>query len=134
MQGIYTGIPETNYVPREYGVAAILLLLFMVLISLVCAESVVLLHEYFLKYVCSAQYGCFKERVPWRETCVELPDLHKFNQGFDLTVSHPSGHFVIVRDVSLVPDWTSLNRTREGGMNRQLINMEETGWLALGLY
>ena len=34
MQGIYTHIPETNYVPREYGVATILLLLFMVLISL----------------------------------------------------------------------------------------------------
>ena len=31
----YTYIPETNYVPREYSVAAILLLLFMVLISLV---------------------------------------------------------------------------------------------------
>jgi len=35
MHGIYTHIPETNYVPREYGVAAILLFLFMVLISLV---------------------------------------------------------------------------------------------------
>jgi len=35
MQGIYTYIPETNYVPRENSVAAILLLLFMVLISLV---------------------------------------------------------------------------------------------------
>ena len=35
MQGIYTYIPQTNYVPREYSVAAILLLLFMVLISLV---------------------------------------------------------------------------------------------------
>ena len=35
MYGIYTYIPETNYVPREYSVAAILLLLFMVLISLV---------------------------------------------------------------------------------------------------
>jgi len=35
MQDIYTYIPETNYVPREYNVAAILLLLFMVLISLV---------------------------------------------------------------------------------------------------
>ena len=33
MQDIYT--PETNYVPKEYSVAAILLLLFMVLISLV---------------------------------------------------------------------------------------------------
>jgi len=35
MQGIYTYIPETNYVPREYSVAAILFLLFMVLISLI---------------------------------------------------------------------------------------------------
>ena len=35
MQGIYTYIPEKNYVPREYSIAAILLLLFMVLMSLV---------------------------------------------------------------------------------------------------
>ena len=35
MRGIYTYIPETNDVPREYSVVAILLLLFMVLISLV---------------------------------------------------------------------------------------------------
>ena len=35
MQGIYTYIPETNHVPREHRVAAILMLLFMVLISLV---------------------------------------------------------------------------------------------------
>ena len=35
MQGIYTYIPETNYVPRVYSIAAILLLLFMVFISLV---------------------------------------------------------------------------------------------------
>ena len=34
MQGIYTYIPERNHVPRDYSVAAILLLLFMVLISL----------------------------------------------------------------------------------------------------
>ena len=40
MQGIYTYIPDTNYVPREYSVAAILLLLFMVLISLVSALNV----------------------------------------------------------------------------------------------
>jgi len=41
MQGIYTYIPEANYVPGEYSVAGILLLLFLVLI---CAESIVLLH------------------------------------------------------------------------------------------
>ena len=34
MQGVYTYIPETNCVPKEYIVAAILLLLFMVFISL----------------------------------------------------------------------------------------------------
>jgi hypothetical protein len=33
LQGIYTYIPETNHVPREYTVAAILSLLFMVPIS-----------------------------------------------------------------------------------------------------
>ena len=41
MQGIYTYIPETNYVPTEYSVAAILLLLFIVSFSV---ESIVLLH------------------------------------------------------------------------------------------
>ena len=33
IQGIYTYIPSTNYIAKEYSVAAILLLLFMVLIS-----------------------------------------------------------------------------------------------------
>jgi len=37
MQGIYTYIPETNHVLREYSVSAILSLLFMVSISLVPA-------------------------------------------------------------------------------------------------
>jgi hypothetical protein len=37
MQGIYTYIPETNNVHKEYNVAAILSLLFMVPISLVPA-------------------------------------------------------------------------------------------------
>jgi hypothetical protein len=44
MQGIYTHIPETNYVPREYSVAAILLFLFMVHTSL--APVLNLLHFY----------------------------------------------------------------------------------------
>jgi hypothetical protein len=35
MQGIYTYIPETNHVPKEHRVAAILVSLFMVLISIV---------------------------------------------------------------------------------------------------
>ena len=52
MQGIYTYIPETNYVPREYSVAAILLLLFMVLISLVSVLN--LLHV----YICTFRSMC----------------------------------------------------------------------------
>jgi len=43
MQGMYTYIPETSYVPREYSVAAILMLLFMVLISLVSVLNLLLL-------------------------------------------------------------------------------------------
>jgi len=39
MQGIYTYFPETNYVPREYNVAAILLLVFTVLILLVSVSN-----------------------------------------------------------------------------------------------
>jgi hypothetical protein len=35
MHGIYTYIPETNYVPREHTVPAVLLLLFMVHTTLV---------------------------------------------------------------------------------------------------
>jgi len=44
MQGIYTYIPETNRVPREYSVSAILSLLFMVHISL--GPALVLLYFY----------------------------------------------------------------------------------------
>ena len=49
MQGIYTYIPQTKYVPREYSVAAILLL-FMVLISLV---SVLNLLYFYISTFCS---------------------------------------------------------------------------------
>jgi len=59
MQGIYTYIPETNYVPRKYSVAAILLLLFMLLISLVPVLNLLYFHisTFRSMCVCSAQYG-----------------------------------------------------------------------------
>ena len=68
MQGIYTYIPETNCIPREYCVAAILLLLFMVLISLVSVLN--LLHFYISTFrsmcavpnmavFCSSLTSCF---------------------------------------------------------------------------
>jgi hypothetical protein len=47
-QGIYTYIPETNYVPREYSVAAILLLLFMVRTSLAPVLLLLLLLLFFI--------------------------------------------------------------------------------------
>jgi hypothetical protein len=60
MQGIYTYIPETNHVPEEYNVAAILSLLFMVPISLAPALALMYLYiSTFPKNVCSAQYGSF---------------------------------------------------------------------------
>jgi hypothetical protein len=53
IQGIYTYIPETNHVPKQYNVAAILSLLFMVPISLASALALMyLLYQHFLMYVC----------------------------------------------------------------------------------
>jgi len=53
MQGIYTYIPETKYVPREYSVAAILLLLFMVLISLVSLLNLLYLYISTFRSMCA---------------------------------------------------------------------------------
>jgi len=48
MQGIYTYIPETNCVPREYSVAAILLLLFMIFMMLIYLVSVLNLLYFYI--------------------------------------------------------------------------------------
>ena len=56
MQGIYTHIPETNYVPREYSVAAILLLLFMVLILLVIIIIIIIRYGRLLPQAFSSRY------------------------------------------------------------------------------
>ena len=48
-----TYIPETNYVPREYSVAAILLLLFMVLISLVSVLNLLYFYISTFRSVCA---------------------------------------------------------------------------------
>ena len=53
MLGIYTHIPETNYVPREYSVAAILLLLFMVLISLVAVLNLLYFYISTFRSMCA---------------------------------------------------------------------------------
>ena len=53
MQGIYTYIPETNCVLREYSVAAILLLLFMVLISSVSVLNLLYFYISTFRSVCA---------------------------------------------------------------------------------
>ena len=53
MQDIYTHIPETNYVPREYSVAAILLLLFMVLMSLVSVLNILYFYISTFRSMCA---------------------------------------------------------------------------------
>ena len=53
MQGIYTHIPETNYVPREHGVAAILLFLFMVLISLLAVLNLLYFYISAFRRMCA---------------------------------------------------------------------------------
>ena len=52
-EGIYTYTPETNYVPREYSVAAILLLLFMVLISLVSVWNLLYFYSSTFRSMCA---------------------------------------------------------------------------------
>jgi len=53
MQGICTYIPETNHVPREHRVAAILVLLFMVRISLVPALTPLYLYVSTFRSMCA---------------------------------------------------------------------------------
>jgi ABC-type transport system involved in multi-copper enzyme maturation permease subunit len=53
MQGIYTYIPETNHVPREYAVAATLSLLFMVPMSLVPVLAVLYFYVSTIRNMCA---------------------------------------------------------------------------------
>ena len=53
MQGIYTHILETNYVPREHGVAAILLFLFMVRMSLLAVLNLLYFYISTFRSMCA---------------------------------------------------------------------------------
>ena len=53
IQGIYTYIPETNHVPREYRVAAILSLLFMVSIFIVPALALLYFYLSAFRSMCA---------------------------------------------------------------------------------
>jgi hypothetical protein len=57
MQGIYTHIPETNNVPKQYNVAAILSLLFMVPTSLIIIIIIIIITvKNFIQYAMSLNY------------------------------------------------------------------------------
>ena len=53
MQGIYTYIPETNYVSRQYSVAAVLLFLFMVHASLAPVLNLLYLYISTFRSMCA---------------------------------------------------------------------------------
>jgi hypothetical protein len=53
MQRIYTFLPETNHVPREYSVSAILSLLFMVPMSLVPALALLYFYINTFRNMCA---------------------------------------------------------------------------------
>ena len=44
MQGVYTYIPQTNHVPREYSVSAIVINIYGVYVASSCVGTIVLLH------------------------------------------------------------------------------------------
>jgi hypothetical protein len=86
MQGIYTYIPETNHVPREYTVAAILSLLFMVSISLVPTMAIL----YF--YV-----GTFRSNVKYNRTNTGTRDYYYYYYYYIIIIStgYIDGHFTL---------------------------------------
>jgi len=71
MHGIYTYIPETNYVPRQYSVAAILLLLFMVLISLVSVLNLLYFYISTFRSMCAVH----NMAVFWRSLTSCFPGM-----------------------------------------------------------
>jgi hypothetical protein len=58
MQGLHTHIPETNHIPGEYTVAAILSLLSVVPLSLVPSLAQLQFYISTFRSVCCAHYGC----------------------------------------------------------------------------
>ena len=96
MQSIYTYIPETNHTPREYSVAAILLLLFMVLISLVSMLNLLYFYISTFRSMCAVP----NMAVFWSSLTSCFPDmlLTYFLNGFEIVPVAPiiSGIIIII--------------------------------------
>jgi hypothetical protein len=76
MQGIYTYIPETNHVPKEYNFAAILSLLFMVPISL--APALALMYFYIkiiIIIIIIIIYHCYDGYSPFGAVPLEFSEI-----------------------------------------------------------
>jgi len=95
MQGIYIYIPETNYVPREYSVAAILLLLFMVLISYVSVLNLLYFYISTFRSMCAVP----NIAVFWSSltSCIPGMLLTYFLNDFEIAPAVP-----IITDISFV--------------------------------
>jgi hypothetical protein len=96
MQGIYTYIPETNHVPKEHNVAAILLLLFLVPISLAPALALMYFYISTFRSVCvvpsvAVFWSCW---TPWFPGMV----LTYFLNDFEMVPVTPiiTGYIVII--------------------------------------
>ena len=77
MQGTYTHMPETNYVPREYGVAAILLFLFMVLISLLAVLNLLYFYISTFRSMCAVYYYYYYYYYYLYAECLQLHTQNK---------------------------------------------------------
>jgi len=95
MRGIYNYIPETNYVPREYSVAAILLLLFMVFISLVSVLNLLYFYISTFRSMCAVP----NMAVIWISltSCFPVMLLTYFLNDFEIVPVAP-----IIADITLL--------------------------------
>ena len=91
MQGIFTCIPETKHVPREYSVAAILLVLFMVLISLVQVLNLLCFYISIFRSMCTVP----NMAVFWSSLTSCFP-------GMLLIITFTQGIYIYVRETTHV--------------------------------
>ena len=113
MQGIYTYIPKTNHVRREYSVSAILSLLFMVSISLVPALALLYFYVSTFRIMCAVPNmavfcSSFTSWFPGMllmyfldDFCTKLSAIHTAPYHFSYFLSCPSPSlFIIIITIS----------------------------------
>jgi hypothetical protein len=86
MHGIYTHIPETNHVPKQYNVAAILSLLFMVPITL--ASVLALMYFYIYYYYYYYYYLAVSAHMPLHPSTLLEPPVTPTTQPTSFTLQY----------------------------------------------